>query len=119
MYKEKRIVSWPLMHSYDAQPTCTWGLCTLFYAPYIHEDDVIEEVDNHRPVLLQLDNGGSVVDKQKSYDDHSVVIVGYVGNSHTIDYVVIHDGWDMYEHYLAWGNWGSDTYLVKITPKQG
>ncbi|QDA31289.1 hypothetical protein FH039_06335 [Thermococcus indicus] len=114
--KNEGIVSWSLVHSYDAQPTCTWGLCWLH--AYINADDVIDEVNAHRPALLQLDNGGIAVDRQKAYGNHSVVIVGYVGNSYTIDYVVIHDGWDMSEHYLAWGNWGSDTHLVKVIPKR-
>jgi len=113
--KDQGIVSWSLKNNYDAQPTCTLGLCSWF--GYIKVDDVIKEVDNNRPLLLQLHNGGSAVDRQQSYDNHSVVIVGYVGNSHTIDYVVIHDGWDMNEHYLAWGNWGSKTHLVKVIPK--
>ncbi|NJE61067.1 hypothetical protein [Thermococcus sp. 21S7] len=114
--KEKGIVSWSLVHSYDAQPTCTLGLCWVH--GYINTGDVISEVDNNRPILLQLHNGGSAVGRQQSYNNHSVVIVGYVGNSRTIDYLVIHDGWDMYEHYLAWGNWESGTHLVKIVPKR-
>lgn len=101
--KNDGIVSWPLVHSYDAQPTCFLGLCQLPHAPYIHKEDVISEVDNQRPVLLQLANGGSATDGQGPYKDHSVVIVGYVGNKYTIDYVIIHSGWDMWDHYLAWG----------------
>ena len=111
------IVSWSLVNSYDAQPTCTLGWCWL--NAYIKMGDVISEVDNNRPILLQLDDGGKATDGQGPYGDHSVVIVGYVKNSNgQIEYVVIHSGWDMYDHYLAWGNWGSDTHLVKIVPKR-
>ncbi len=81
-------------------------------------DDVISEVNAYRPILLQLEDGGSATDGQGPYGNHSVVITGYVGNSNTVDYLVIHSGWDMYDHYLAWGNWGSDTHLVKIIPKR-
>ncbi|WP_188201962.1 hypothetical protein [Thermococcus camini] len=114
--KDQGIVSWSLVNNYDAQPTCTLGLCSWF--GYIEADDVINEVDNNRPILLQLHNGGSATDGQGPYGDHSVVITGYVGNSNTVDYLVIHSGWDMYEHYLAWGNWGSHTHLVKIIPEK-
>ncbi|WP_457742444.1 hypothetical protein [Thermococcus sp.] len=99
--KNDGIVSWPLVHSYDAQPTCTLGLCSWF--GYIKASDVINEVDNNHPVLLQLHNGGSATDGQGPYGNHSVVIIGYVGNRDTIDYVVIHSGWDMWDHYLAMG----------------
>ncbi|USS40202.1 C1 family peptidase [Thermococcus aggregans] len=114
--KNEGIVSWSLVHSYDAQPTCTLGLCSWF--GYIHASDVINEVDSNHPILLQLYNGGSSVYGQGPYGNHSVVVVGYVGNSNTVDYLVIHSGWDMNEHYLAWGNWGSDTHLVKVIPKR-
>ncbi len=113
--KDEGIVSWSLVHSYDAQPTCTLGLCSWF--GYIHASDVINEVDSNHPILLQLYNGGSSVYGQGPYGNHSVVVVGYVGNSNTVDYLVIHSGWDMRKHYLAWGNWESKTHLVKIVPK--
>ncbi|WP_297438194.1 hypothetical protein [Thermococcus sp.] len=115
--KDQGIVSWSLKNNYDAQPTCTLGLCWEF-GGYINEDDVIEEVNSYRPALLQLHNGGSAADGQGPYGDHSVVITGYVGNSNTVDYLVIHSGWDMYDHYLTWGNWGSHTHLVKIIPEK-
>jgi len=115
--KNKGIVSWSLVNNYDAQPTCTLGLCWEF-GGYINANDVISEVNSYRPILLQLNDGGSSVDGQGPYRDHSVVIAGYVGNSNTVDYLVIHSGWDMWDHYLAWGNWGSETHLVKIVPKR-
>ena len=115
--KDEGIVSWSLVHSYDAQPTCTWGLC--WWSPYITMADVVPEINQHRPILLQLDNGGKARDGQGPYGNHSVVIVGYVWDGRNVEYLVIHSGWDMGEHYLAWGNWGSDTYLVKIHPQEG
>ncbi|ASI98438.1 cysteine peptidase family C39 domain-containing protein [Thermococcus celer] len=116
--KNEGIVSWSLVNNYDAQPTCTLGLCWL-WGGYIHEGDVIKEVDNYRPALLQLENGGKATDGQGPYEDHSVVVVGYAKNSNgQVEYVAIHSGWDMYDHYLAWGNWGSKTHLVKIIPEK-
>ncbi len=115
--KDQGIVSWSLKNNYDAQPTCTLGLC-YWFGGYINENDVINEVNSYRPALLQLHNGGSATDGQGPYGDHSVVITGYVGNSNTVDYLAIHSGWDMYDHYLAWGNWGSKTHLVKIIPEK-
>ncbi len=112
--KDQGIVSWSLVNNYDAQPTCSWGLCEL--SQYITTPDVKIEVDQQRPVLLQLDNGGKATDGQGPYGDHSVVITGYVWDGYNIQYLVIHSGWDMYDHYLAWGNWGSGTHLVKIYP---
>ncbi len=114
--KDQGIVSWSLKNNYDTQPTCSWGLCWL--SPYITTPDVKIEVDQQRPVLLQLDDGGKATDGQGPYGDHSVVITGYVWDGYDIQYLVIHSGWDMYDHYLAWGNWGSDTHLVKIYPNR-
>lgn len=70
-----------------------------------------QEINNNRPFLLNMDDGGSAEDKTQNYGDHSVTVVGYKDD---VEYLEIHDTWDDTYHYFAWGNWSSCMY-TKVT----
>lgn len=68
---------------------------------FSRRSQVTNEIHSNRPVLLNMNNGGSAQGKSKAYDDHSVTVVGYYNRL-----LRIHDGWDWAAHDFWWGNWG-------------
>lgn len=70
-----------------------------------------EITENGRPFLLNMTGGGSADDRDQSYGDHSVTVVGYSGDG---DELEIHDTWDDDYHYLTWGSWTACSY-TKVT----
>lgn len=69
--------------------------------------------DYSRPFLLNMTDGGSADDRNQSYGDHSVTVVGYNNSSTLLEYE-IHDTWDDESHYLTKGSW-SDYWYTRVT----
>lgn len=77
-----------------------------------HPDFTKKEItDNERPFLLNMTGGGSAGDRNQSYGDHTVTVVGYSNDG---DELKIHDTWDDSIHYLTWGSWTACSY-TKVT----
>lgn len=77
-----------------------------------HPDFTKKEItDNQRPFLLNMTGGGSADDRDQSYGNHTVTVVGYWNDGEELE---IHDTWDDEFHHLTWGSWTAASY-TKVT----
>lgn len=89
-------------HDYSGQNIYVWN------HPNFTKTEITE---NGRPFLLNMTAGGSAEDRDQSYGDHSVTVVGYSDDGEELE---IHDTWDDDNHYLTWGSWTACSY-TKVT----
>ena len=68
---------------------------------------VKKEIGAERPFLLNMTNGEQPDDKNKSYGNHTVAVVGYDQGG---DELIIHDTWDRYSHHIDYGSWEAASY---------
>ena len=77
-----------------------------------HPDFVKSEIsDNDRPFLLNMTDGGTAEDRNQTYGNHTVTVVGYQYGG---DELALHDTWGSGTHYLSWGSWLAHSY-TKVT----
>jgi hypothetical protein len=94
--RNQGIVSDPLYHTFDGSNDY-----------YVSQDDVIREVDNKQPFVLNMFPYGSSLT-----EGHSVTVVGYSRwlysdgtSSWIVMYLEIHNTWDYYATYITFGDW--------------
>lgn len=67
--------------------------------------EITGEINQSRPFVLSMWNGGNGSGWTIPYGNHAVTVIGYAIGTNNEKFLLLYDTWDTNVHYLAFGNW--------------